>query len=175
MKMGKLKTPDWILEGKEKPNKKKAEAKGIDKTKKTERIFKIKVCPKCGSDNVKVSLSNMDFEEESNTGKQWECKKCKWTGQNIKEKELTENEFMEYFLECILGGVHGINIRDIIGSVSEDSEFLNNLQNILTKELIIKEKEQFANIIFGSLKRYEQKFGIFDQNLRRSSLKLILL
>jgi Zn-finger protein len=41
----------------------------------------------------------MDSEEESNTGKQWECRKCKWVGSNVKEKELTEDEFMEYLDE----------------------------------------------------------------------------
>ncbi len=82
--MGKLKTPDWILKGKEKP-----------KTKKTkERTFKIRECPKCKSDDVGVVLSESDSEEGG--GKEWECRKCKWKGRDIKEKELTEDEFMKY-------------------------------------------------------------------------------
>ena len=26
----------------------------------------------------------------------WECKKCKWTGKDVKETELNEEEFMKY-------------------------------------------------------------------------------
>lgn len=86
MAKSKLKTPDWVLEGKEKPDKKKER----------EKSFSIKVCPKCKSDDVEISLSNLDFEEESNTGKTWECKKCKWKGENVKDKTLSEDELMEH-------------------------------------------------------------------------------
>jgi hypothetical protein len=96
MTKSKLSTPDWILEGYDSPAEyAKAKGKSI-KDKKENKKFKIKVCPKCGSDNVGITLSNLDSEEESNTGKQWECKKCKWIGGNIKEKELTEEELMEH-------------------------------------------------------------------------------
>jgi len=94
MAKSKLKTPDWVLEGFDSPEE-YAKSKGKPvKEKKEGKTFKLKVCPKCGSDEVAVTLSNMDSEEESNTGKQWECKKCKWIGGNIKEKELTEDELM---------------------------------------------------------------------------------
>ena len=85
MTKSKLKTPDWILEGKEKPRKEKEG-----------KTFKIRECPKCGSDDVGVALSNLDSDEESNTGKQWECRKCKWIGGNIKERALTEEELMAH-------------------------------------------------------------------------------
>ena len=82
----KLKTPDWILKGGKKPDKKK-----------TEKTFKIKECTKCKSDDVGIVLSGSDSEEGG--GKEWECHKCKWTGANIIEKELTEDEFMKYLDE----------------------------------------------------------------------------
>jgi hypothetical protein len=85
--MGKLKTPDWILKGKEKPKTKS----------KAERTFKIRECPKCGSDDVGVVLSGSDSEEGG--GKEWECRKCKWNGRDIKEKELSEDKFMKYLDE----------------------------------------------------------------------------
>ena len=94
MAKSKLKTPDWVLEGYASPEE-YAKANGKSSPEKKEgKTFKMKVCPKCGSDDVAITLSNLDSEEESNTGKQWECKKCKWTGGNIKEKELTEDELM---------------------------------------------------------------------------------
>ena len=99
MKKSKLSTPAWILEGYDSPAA-YAKAHGQKKPEKEKtKTVKIKVCPKCGSDKVGISLSNMDFEEESNTGKQWECKKCKWKGSDIKEKKLTEDELMKYLDE----------------------------------------------------------------------------
>ncbi len=98
-KKTKLATPAWILEGYDSPED-YAKAKGKPSTaKKQEKTFKIKICPKCGSNNVAIKLSNMDFEEESNTGKQWECKSCKWTGTEIEEKELTEDGLMKFLDE----------------------------------------------------------------------------
>lgn len=97
-KKSKLSTPAWILEGYDSPaeyNK----AKGISNDKKKGKTFKIRECPECGSDDVGLVLSNMDSEEESNTGKQWKCNKCKWTGSSVNEKELTEDEFMKYLDE----------------------------------------------------------------------------
>ena len=97
-KKGKLATPDWILEGYDSEadyNK----AKGLDKKKKDEKTFKIRECPKCKSDDVGIVLSGSDSEEESNTGREWECHKCKWHGTNIIEKELTEDELMKYMDE----------------------------------------------------------------------------
>lgn len=94
-KKKKLSTPAWILEGYDSEadyNK----AKGISSDKKKGKTFKIRECPECGSDDVGLVLSNMDSEDESNTGKQWECHKCKWKGSDIEEKELTEDEFMKY-------------------------------------------------------------------------------
>ena len=37
----------------------------------------------------------LNGEERRNLG-EWECHKCKWKGRNIDEKELNEDEFMEY-------------------------------------------------------------------------------
>ncbi|MEK6833434.1 MAG: hypothetical protein AABY32_05280 [Nanoarchaeota archaeon] len=81
MAKSKLKTPDWILKGKEKPNKQKEG-----------KTFKIRECPKCKSDEVKVLLTG---EERKNRG-EWECRKCGWTGKNIVERELGEDELMEH-------------------------------------------------------------------------------
>ncbi len=125
-KKKKVQTPDWILEGfdsKADYNK----AKGIDDKKKTgaqghipkegtrtgrnapkdfnkkslqgAKTFKIRECPKCGSDDVGVVLSGSDSEEATNTGKEWECRKCKWKGTDILKKELSEDEMMKYLDE----------------------------------------------------------------------------
>ncbi len=93
-KKSKLATPAWILEGYDSPEDyAKAQGKSVKK-KKEGRVFKVRMCPKCGSENVGLVLSNSDAEEGG--GKEWECRKCKWIGDEVKEEELNEEEFMEY-------------------------------------------------------------------------------
>jgi len=82
--MGKLTTPDWILKGGKKPEKKKEKG-----------IFKIRKCPKCKSDDVQVLLTG----EEGKGKGEWECKKCKWTGSDIAVSQVSEDEFMKYLDE----------------------------------------------------------------------------
>jgi Zn-finger protein len=95
MEKSKLKTPDWIIEGYDSPEA-YAKAKGKPlKDKKEGKTFKIKECPKCHNDEVKVVLTG----EEGKGTRAWECKKCKWTGRNIIEKELNEEELMKYLDE----------------------------------------------------------------------------
>jgi hypothetical protein len=92
-KKSKLKTPEWILEGYD-SEEDWEKAHGVNKKKKAGKMFKIRECPKCHSDDVGVVLSNSDAEEGG--GKEWECHKCKWKGKNISEKELSEDEFIKY-------------------------------------------------------------------------------
>ncbi len=107
-KKNKLSTPAWIIEGFDSEadyNK----SKGIgEEKKKLSKTFKIRECPECGSDDVGVAISGSDSlrddsgepsEEASGTGQEWQCRKCKWKGKDIVEKELTENEFMKYLDE----------------------------------------------------------------------------
>lgn len=91
MAKGKLSTPDWIREGYDsKADWEKAQGKKSS-SKKSGKTFKIKVCPECGGE-VGVVLGN---EEGKGTG-EWQCKKCKWKGRDVDEKELSEDEFLEY-------------------------------------------------------------------------------
>lgn len=95
--MGKLSTPDWIKEGYESPEA-YAKAHGSSKSVKSKAVgktFKIRKCPKCGSSDVSVVLTG----EEGKPSKEWECKKCKWRGRNVKEEELSEEKFMKYLDE----------------------------------------------------------------------------
>lgn len=63
------------------------------KTSAQERTFKVRYCPKCSSDQVGILLG-----KEGRT-KDWECKKCSWKGKDVVEKELNEDEFMQYLDE----------------------------------------------------------------------------
>ncbi len=104
----KLETPEWIRQGYDSPAEyAKATGKGeghcsvypkalnTGVKKKTGKTFKIRECPKCGSDDVGVALVG----EEGKKADNWECRKCKWKGKDIKEKELTEDEMMKYLDE----------------------------------------------------------------------------
>lgn len=97
-KKNKLSTPAWILEGYDSPaeyNKAKGikeEKKPAKKTKKKSgKGFKIKICPKCKSENVGVVIGG----EEGKGSKGWECQKCKWKGMEVGEKEVSEDEFLK--------------------------------------------------------------------------------
>ena len=95
-KKNKLATPEWILEGFDSEadyNK----AQGIDSKKKKGKTFKIRECPKCGSDDIGLVLSNSDSEEGG--GKDWKCNKCSWSGSDVVVKELEEDELMKYLDE----------------------------------------------------------------------------
>ena len=92
----------------------------------------------------------------------------------LKRKFLDKKIFLNYVLECLYGGVHGINIRDIINLIPKNSKFYNDVQINLTKGAINEEKICFANDIIGNIELYEEKFGKINQNLKRSGLNLIL-
>jgi hypothetical protein len=92
-KKNKLSTPAWILEGFDSEaayNKKN----GLEvKEKKKEKTFKVRECPKCKSDEVSVAITGEDCKGGECD---WECRKCKWKGPDIVEKELNEDELMKY-------------------------------------------------------------------------------
>lgn len=91
--MGKLATPEWILKGYK--SKEEFERKSGKKTSgsssKAGKTYKVKKCPKCGSTSVSVVLG----QEEGRGKSEWECKKCKWKGKDVDEKEVGEEEFMK--------------------------------------------------------------------------------
>ncbi len=92
--MGKLKTPDWVLEGYDSEGD-YDKSKGIKKKKSTGKTFKVRRCPECKSDEVSVVLG---FDEGKGKG-EWECKKCGWIGKNVKEEKMNEEQFMKYLDE----------------------------------------------------------------------------
>lgn len=92
--MGKLSTPDWIREGYD-SKEDYEKAKGIKSSSKKGKFKKIKVCPKCGTSEIRVILGG----EEGKGSRGWECLKCKWKGKEADEKELNEEEFLKFIEE----------------------------------------------------------------------------
>jgi len=95
-KESKIQTPEWIIKGFDSPAEyQKSLGKKVAKKKTSEKTFKLRLCPKCNSDEVGVVLTG----EEGRRNDDWECRKCKFIGKSFKEKELTEEEFMKYLDE----------------------------------------------------------------------------
>ena len=86
-KKSKIKTPEWILKGHD--SEERYEKTKSKTGKKLGKTFKIRRCPQCNSDEVRVVVG------EDSKGL-WECNKCKWRGEDIKEEELNEEEFFKY-------------------------------------------------------------------------------
>ena len=112
-KKSKLKTPDWITEGYDSPAEYNND-RGIKKKKKSGKIFKIRECPKCGSDDVGIVLVG----EGGGKADSWECRKCKWKGREVEKKELTEDEMMEY-LEKDIQEVFRKKIKEVFEEEEE--------------------------------------------------------
>lgn len=62
------------------------------KSAKKTKTFKVRRCPKCNSDNVRVVVG----EEKKG---EWECHKCGWKGRDINNEELSEEKFLKYLDE----------------------------------------------------------------------------
>jgi len=96
MAKSKLSTPDWIREGFDsKADWEKAQGKKVSKEKGSRTstgMFKIKICPKCKSSEVAVVIDGKEGEGK----KDWECKSCSWKGQEIGERGMEEDEFLEH-------------------------------------------------------------------------------
>ena len=91
-KKGKLSTPEWLKEGYDSPAEYEVAQGKKTKTKKSGKVFKVRKCPDCGSDEVGVVVGRESKDL-------WECRKCKWEGSNVIIKEFNENEFMKYLDE----------------------------------------------------------------------------
>ena len=118
MKKPKIQTPEWVLKG---YNSEKEYLGKTGKKKPTSgKMFKIRKCPKCKSGDVKVVLTGKEGSEEDDSttsseenrpsvadlkhsqskGKgEWECRKCKWKGNDIVEEEVSEDDFLKYLDE----------------------------------------------------------------------------
>ncbi|MEK6895516.1 MAG: hypothetical protein AABX48_03265 [Nanoarchaeota archaeon] len=92
-KESKISTPDWIKEGYDSPAEyAKSKGKKVASKKHIGKTFRVRICPKCKSDKVRVVLNG----EEGKGSGEWECKNCKWKGRSTEEKELSEDQFLEY-------------------------------------------------------------------------------
>ncbi len=74
-----------------------------------------------------------------------------------------------YFLSCLLGGVHGINVRDFLTSVGDHRELAEALYQRI-RPVLAEEAECFLQTTGLTPEQYAQAFGSSEAALRRSGL-----
>ncbi len=89
--------------------------------------------------------------------------------------DVNRQEFLNYLLECLYGGVHGISVCDIIKPILKESKLKNEIKLNISRESLIEERNKFCEKIFNNnFTLYNLTFGDLIQNLTRSGLKWIL-
>jgi len=75
-----------------------------------------------------------------------------------------------YFLSCLLGGAHGVNVRDLLTTAHEEPRLCGQIKNRLVETL---DREQALFLTATSLTQtdYQQIFGEADVALKRSGLQ----
>ena len=89
-------------------------------------------------------------------------------------RQKPNDDQLSYFLSCLLGGVHGVNVQDLLASVTDDPTLTTLLQNRLQQELQ-EEVARFLAVTSLSPETYEKEFGTRERRLTRSGLHAFLL
>jgi len=113
-----------------------------------------------GSDNVVSVRQQTAIQGVMSTRETWRRK--------------PNDDQLSYFLSCLLGGAHGVNVRDLLISVSDDQSLITRLRSHLRKELE-EEVSCFLNATSLSAEIYEKEFGTRERRLTRSGLHAFLL
>jgi hypothetical protein len=93
------------------------------------------------------------------------------TSEAWRQKPNTDQ--MNYFLSCLLGGVHGISVRDFLSTVREEPSLALELRNRL-RPMLGEEPERFLAATSLSRDQYRRRFGTPEGALARSGLKEFL-
>jgi hypothetical protein len=78
-----------------------------------------------------------------------------------------------YFVFCFLGGIHGINMHDILSSIDEEPALADTLKPRLQQSLT-QEREHFLTVTGLTQEQYRQSFGKPEVAFSRSGLKEFL-
>lgn len=113
-----------------------------------------------GSDTVISVRQQTEIQEVMSTSETWRRK--------------PNDDQLSYFLSCLLGGAHGVNVRDLLVSVSDDPHLTTLLRNRLRLELQ-EEVAHFLTVTSLSLESYEKEFGMRERCLTRSGLHAFLM
>jgi len=112
-----------------------------------------------GSDEVIAVRQQTSIQRVMNTSETWRRK--------------PNEDQLAYFLSCLLGGVHGINVHDLLVPVREEP----NLEQALRKKIeqsLREELDCFLTTTGLSREKYRRAFGEPDTALARSGLHAFL-
>ncbi len=84
-------------------------------------------------------------------------------------KHKPNEEQLSYLVSCVLGGVHGVKIDDLLPRLSDDPRLITALTERLQPE-IETEASRFLETVGLSAEQYRAAFGEPEQLLRRSGL-----
>jgi hypothetical protein len=76
---------------------------------------------------------------------------------------------LAYFLSCLMGGVHGIGMHDLLVTVSEEPTLAAELMSRI-RQVMEKERERFLATIGLTPEEYHRSFGRPESALARSGL-----
>lgn len=108
-----------------------------------------------GADDVISVRKQTGIHEVMNTSQTWRRK--------------PNEDQLSYFLSCLLGGVHGVNVRDLLISAREEPVLVERLRERLHNSLA-EEQERFLTATGLSREYYRQIFGDTDAALKRGGL-----
>jgi hypothetical protein len=107
-----------------------------------------------GADEVIAVRQETGIHAVMNTHETWRRKP--------NEDQLT------YFLSCLLGGVHGVNVRDLLPT-QEEPVLVNQVREKLAQRLAV-ERERFLAVTTLSREHDHRVFGDPETALERSGL-----
>jgi hypothetical protein len=76
---------------------------------------------------------------------------------------------LAYFLSCLMGGVHGIGMHDLLATVSEEPPLATELSGRIG-QVMDKEREHFLATVGLTPQEYHRFFGQPESALARSGL-----
>ena len=108
-----------------------------------------------GSDEVISIRQQTGIRSPMTVGEAWQCK--------------PNDEQLSYFVSCVLGGVHGVGVHDLLPRPGDDPQLISRLVQQLGQE-IEKERAVFLDTLGFSSAQYRQAFGEPEVLLKRSGL-----
>jgi len=90
-------------------------------------------------------------------------------------RETNLESFIKYLIECLLSGIYGVSLHDILKPLQEikDVEFKQKIKESI-EEYLHKEAMLFIHkVLNGSVSKFFRKFGSLERNIKASGLSLL--
>lgn len=119
-------------------------------------IFLAPGCEGTGADEVLSIRQQTNVERLMNANQAWQHK--------------PNEDQLSYFLSCLLGGAHGICVRDLLPALTTDPTLAAALASRL-REALAEEEQRLLTVLGLTTESYRQAFGESEAALVRSGLR----